>query len=184
MASNPDSRPLPDGWITQFNEGYKTWFYVNTKAPGGPKSQWTHPADDEPQSSQQQFAAPSGPPPPGGGPSHTSTPVGNQPAQKTRGGLFSKLTGKSSSHQQQQYQQYPQQGYPQQGYPQQGYPQQGYGGYPQQPMYGGYQQQPMMMQGRPQRQGMGAGTGAMLGMGGGLLGGMMLGNMMADVSLD
>jgi len=41
MVINPDSRPLPDGWITQFNEGHKAWFYVNTKAPGGAQSQWT-----------------------------------------------------------------------------------------------------------------------------------------------
>ena len=58
-TSNPDSRPLPEGWITQyvlsialacdgadevvsrFNEDHKTWFYVNKNAPGGAKSQWT-----------------------------------------------------------------------------------------------------------------------------------------------
>lgn len=27
--------------VRRFNEGHKTWFYVNTKAPGGAKSQWT-----------------------------------------------------------------------------------------------------------------------------------------------
>ncbi|KAI9742460.1 MAG: hypothetical protein M1818_003994 [Claussenomyces sp. TS43310] len=113
--------------------------------------------------------------------------------EQKKGGLFSKLLGKSSSsHQQAPYpqQQYgggypPQQGYggypPQQGYggnpPQQGYggyPQQGYGGYPQQQGYGGggYQQQ----QQQPQKSsgGIGAMGGAALGLGGGLIGGMLL----------
>ncbi|KAG8748139.1 hypothetical protein FRC10_008872 [Ceratobasidium sp. 414] len=41
---NPDGRPLPPGFVTQFDPGYSTWFYVNTTAQP-PRSQWLHPAD-------------------------------------------------------------------------------------------------------------------------------------------
>ena len=34
-----DSRPLPDGWIKQWNEQYSTNFYVNTRA-SPPESSW------------------------------------------------------------------------------------------------------------------------------------------------
>ncbi|KAK8849551.1 hypothetical protein IAR55_004886 [Kwoniella newhampshirensis] len=211
MVSNPDTRPLPDGWTQQFNEDHKTWFYVNKNAPGGPQSQWTHPADDAPAA----FAPPPGPPPAktstpglGGGyddkargqsdsyygaqsstpqPNYQSQPQGAPYQEQKRGGLgglLSKFSGKQGGGgfggfggQQQQYGG----GYPQQGYGQQqygGYPQQQYGGYPQQ-QYGGYGQQPMYQQ-RPQRQGMGAGGAAALGLGGGLLGGMLIGDMISD----
>ncbi|WOO77575.1 Vacuolar protein sorting-associated protein 37A [Vanrija pseudolonga] len=191
-------------WAERLNPDYNTWFYVNTKAPGGPKSSWTHPADEAPPAGG--FASPSGPPPSANEkasyqPNASQQQSNDGDEKKTRGGLFSKLTGKNNNNQQPppQYQQ--QQGYgggyqQQQAYGQRpmgyGQPQMGYGqpqmGYGQpmygQPMMGGYPQQPMVVQQQPQRQGMGAGTGAMLGMGGGLLGGMMIGNMMSNYSHD
>ncbi|OWZ43951.1 hypothetical protein C356_03366 [Cryptococcus neoformans c45] len=203
MATNPDSRPLPDGWVQQFNSDHQAWFYVNTKASGGPASQWTHPADDQP-----KYA-----PPPGNPPSKTSTPFtpvdeksygasdsyyqsstpqpaghqqtpyqsaspGPQSQQGKKrgiGGLFSKFNGNKPSGYQQGYGQ----AYPQQQQQYGAYPQQQYG-YAQQPMY---QQQPMYAQ-RPQRSGMGAGGAAALGVGGGLLGGMLIGDMISDSQHD
>jgi hypothetical protein len=61
--TNPDSRPLPYGWIQQyvlectssakannhrFNTEYQAWFYVNPSAPGGTKTQWTQYVDSSP----------------------------------------------------------------------------------------------------------------------------------------
>jgi len=40
---NPDTRPLPAGWIEQYDPNYKTWFYVDTGARP-PMSSWQHPA--------------------------------------------------------------------------------------------------------------------------------------------
>ncbi|KZT62138.1 hypothetical protein CALCODRAFT_278193 [Calocera cornea HHB12733] len=36
MSDNPDKRPLPPGWVTQYDPNYKTWFYVNTRAEPPP----------------------------------------------------------------------------------------------------------------------------------------------------
>jgi len=116
----------------------------------------------------------------GAGPSQSPVYGQNQqydqqlpPRDGKRGGLFSKLMGKTSGSSQPQYgapqQQYYQQGPPpgQYGYPQQGYPPQGgyYGGPPQQQYY--QQQQ------RPKK-GLGTGGAAALGVGGGLVGGLLL----------
>ncbi|PFH50570.1 hypothetical protein AMATHDRAFT_60851 [Amanita thiersii Skay4041] len=63
---NPDTRPLPPGWITQFDTNYKAWFYVNTVAQP-PVTTWVHPLGPPPAPgapAQTQYAAPSGPPPP------------------------------------------------------------------------------------------------------------------------
>ncbi|CUA70406.1 TOX high mobility group box family member 4 [Bos taurus] [Rhizoctonia solani] len=61
---NPDTRPLPPGFVTQYDKNYNAWFYVNTNA-NPPTPQWTHPADDQ----KPSYAPPSGPPPgPSGGP--------------------------------------------------------------------------------------------------------------------
>ncbi|KIV99047.1 uncharacterized protein PV09_09220 [Verruconis gallopava] len=91
---------------------------------------------------------------------------------KSKGGFLGKLLGKAkgSSQQPAYAQQYPQQGY---NY---GSPQPGYGYPPQQGYYaqGGYPVQ----QARPQRHGLGAGSAAALGVGGGLLGGVLLADAM------
>ncbi|PVF94012.1 hypothetical protein CPB86DRAFT_789464, partial [Serendipita vermifera] len=56
--TNPDKRPLPDGWITQYNQEHKTFFYVNTKAPDpGSTVTWTHPADSQPPPTTAQSPA-------------------------------------------------------------------------------------------------------------------------------
>ncbi|KAJ3574886.1 hypothetical protein NP233_g1453 [Leucocoprinus birnbaumii] len=39
---NPDSRPLPEGWVTQFDDNYKAWFYVDTRVDPV-KITWEHP---------------------------------------------------------------------------------------------------------------------------------------------
>ncbi|KAG1739934.1 uncharacterized protein EDB91DRAFT_1134580 [Suillus paluster] len=53
---NPDPRPLPQGWIAQYNWDYKAWFYVNEREQP-PRSSWEHPLG-------QQYTPPPGPPPP------------------------------------------------------------------------------------------------------------------------
>ncbi|KAI0637645.1 hypothetical protein C8Q77DRAFT_1087004, partial [Trametes polyzona] len=61
---NPDRRPLPPGWIEQWDSNYKTWFYVNT-AENPPRSSWVHPLGPAPPAPQPSgYAPPSGPPPP------------------------------------------------------------------------------------------------------------------------
>ncbi|KAF8525182.1 hypothetical protein BU17DRAFT_84102 [Hysterangium stoloniferum] len=40
-----DSRPLPDGWMRQFDSNSNAWFYVDTRA-SPPRSIWLHPLDD------------------------------------------------------------------------------------------------------------------------------------------
>ncbi|KAG8881587.1 hypothetical protein FRB99_004714 [Tulasnella sp. 403] len=41
---NPDTRPLPWGFVQRFDQQYNTWYYVNTQT-NPPQSSWTHPAD-------------------------------------------------------------------------------------------------------------------------------------------
>ncbi|KAF8239482.1 hypothetical protein L208DRAFT_1385923 [Tricholoma matsutake] len=45
---NPDTRPLPEGWIQQYDQNYNTWFYVQTNAKP-PITRWTHPLGPVPQ---------------------------------------------------------------------------------------------------------------------------------------
>jgi len=66
-AGNPDRRPLPAGWITQFDPNYKAWFYVNTEAKP-PITTWTHPFGPEPPrtpSPERKYSPPMAPPPQG-----------------------------------------------------------------------------------------------------------------------
>ncbi|KAF7354751.1 TOX high mobility group box family member 4 [Mycena sanguinolenta] len=57
---NPDTRPLPPGWITQFDPDYNTWFYVNTQAQP-PTPTWNHPLDSP--APTTVYSPPQGPPP-------------------------------------------------------------------------------------------------------------------------
>lgn len=166
--SKGDDRPLPEGWVKQWDSNYNRHFYVDTKA-NPPRSIWVHPSDENGPSKQpqQQFTAPSGPPP-----------------NDNRQGW-----GQGPPHG------YGQQGPYGGGYPQQQPP---YGGYQQQqpPYGGGYGQQPMMMQqpmaggnrmggGRFGGGGGGMGMGGMaLGAGAGLLGGAMLMHGIDDMQDD
>ncbi|KAG1753273.1 hypothetical protein EDB19DRAFT_1668361 [Suillus lakei] len=54
---NPDLRPLPRGWLAQYNWEYKAWFYVN-EMEQPPRSSWEHPLGPP------QYTPPPGPPPP------------------------------------------------------------------------------------------------------------------------
>ncbi|KAG8792322.1 hypothetical protein FRC16_011460 [Serendipita sp. 398] len=141
---NPDTRPLPDGWVTQYDPNYQAWFYINTREQP-PRASWVHPlgAPVSPQPQQQQFSPPSG-------------GSGGYAQPNREGGSANDYYQASPSPypQQQQYTQQQSSPYPQQQsspYPQQQaspYPQQqGYGSpYPQgaQGAYGnpyGYNQQ-------------------------------------------
>ncbi|KAE9388115.1 hypothetical protein BT96DRAFT_981155 [Gymnopus androsaceus JB14] len=44
---NSDGRPLPPGWITQYDNKYRAWFYVNTVA-NPPVTTWVHPLGEAP----------------------------------------------------------------------------------------------------------------------------------------
>ncbi|TIB95741.1 hypothetical protein E3Q18_03511 [Wallemia mellicola] len=197
---NDDNRPLPQGWIKDFDPQYNRPFYVNTNVEP-PVSIWVHPLDDPSynQQSKSSFAPPAGPPPEaaGGSPyssSHNSPmpqPGSNSPMpppQQTRQSKSSKFKsmlglGSSGSSKPSYGQNYAGYGQPQQygsSYgqqqpymqPQQGYmqPQQSYM-QPQQPMY---VQQPV---GGGRR--MGGGMGSMLPMAGGLGAGMLGGAFLA-----
>ncbi|KAF8887736.1 hypothetical protein BD779DRAFT_1672560 [Infundibulicybe gibba] len=44
QATNPDFRPLPDGWIQDYNPAYNTWYYVDLRC-NPPTSTYQHPLD-------------------------------------------------------------------------------------------------------------------------------------------
>ncbi|KAI0276154.1 hypothetical protein BGY98DRAFT_1098353 [Russula aff. rugulosa BPL654] len=115
--SNPDRRPLPDGWITRYDEGYRAWYYVDTRAQP-PRSAWDHPLDASPPS------PPSGgnyPPPPNPAPNRgVSQPYNQQPGQSYPVQPFNQAPPYSSGGYQggNQAARVYQQGFqPQQGYP-------------------------------------------------------------------
>jgi len=167
--SNPDKRPLPPGWIEQYESNYKAWFYVNTQEQP-PRPSWVHPLGPPPPNNPppSQYSPPAGPPPPSnqspqyggygapagpsyGGPSYGGPSYGGPPHES------------GGSYQQQQQQQQGEWGQPQ------GHNKGWFGGGSQnapQPQVG-YQQAP------PKKSGMGVGTMAALGVGG-LLGGAVL----------
>ncbi|KAG8899567.1 hypothetical protein FRB99_006568 [Tulasnella sp. 403] len=52
-AKNPDSRPLPNGWTTEYDPTSRAWYYVNTLASPAVTT-WTHPAEGAPKKSSEQ----------------------------------------------------------------------------------------------------------------------------------
>ncbi|KAF7354845.1 WW domain-containing protein [Mycena sanguinolenta] len=44
---NPDTRQLPDGWVSQWDANYNAWFYINTLAQP-PVPTWDHPLGPAP----------------------------------------------------------------------------------------------------------------------------------------
>ncbi|KAJ7067815.1 hypothetical protein C8F01DRAFT_577072 [Mycena amicta] len=44
QPDNPDTRPLPAGWLTQYHTNSNAWFYFNTVSVP-PVTTWTHPLD-------------------------------------------------------------------------------------------------------------------------------------------
>ncbi|KAK2462281.1 hypothetical protein APHAL10511_005587 [Amanita phalloides] len=63
---NPDTRPLPPGWVSQYDSNYRAWFYVNAVAQP-PVTTWVHPlgpaSQSPPPPPAASYGAPSGPPP-------------------------------------------------------------------------------------------------------------------------
>lgn len=75
---NPDKRPLPTGWIANYDANYKTWYYVDTTKPGGPSS-WEHPLDSAATSPPPAASSPAAAPAPiAPTHSHATTPSGSQ----------------------------------------------------------------------------------------------------------
>merc|ERR1739841_188090 len=100
-----DNRPLPPGWIAQYDQNHQRTFWVDTQANGGKgRSIWTHPLDD-PEYQSSQNGAPRYAPPPG------------PPENKSE---YNQQYGQQQFQQQQPY---GQQGYGQQGMMQQQQPQ-------------------------------------------------------------
>ncbi|KAI9063494.1 hypothetical protein FKP32DRAFT_722968 [Trametes sanguinea] len=63
---NPDRRPLPPGWIEQWDSNYKAWFYVNTaenppRAPPQENRGWFGSSTPQPTVVQQAPPKKSGP---------------------------------------------------------------------------------------------------------------------------
>ncbi|KZW02657.1 hypothetical protein EXIGLDRAFT_418129 [Exidia glandulosa HHB12029] len=96
-----DKRPLPDGWIRQWDSNQNHFFYVDTRATP-PRAIWTHPLDDpEYQRSHKKDAAPSysgylappGPPPSG---SQSNPELGHKrnDSKEAKRGAFTKLKDK------------------------------------------------------------------------------------------
>ncbi|THH01748.1 hypothetical protein EW026_g1015 [Hermanssonia centrifuga] len=161
--TNPDTRPLPPGWVQQYDSNYKAWFYVNT-AINPPQPSWVHPLGAPPPiPSPQGFAPPPGPPPPDNR-GYNSSPYPGQ------GGY------NQSPPPQQSWNSGPGYGGGYGGY--QGPPQEqrGWfgGGRPQQPP-----QQVVYEQAPPKKSGMGMGTAIAAG-GVGLIGGALLADAFED----
>ncbi|KAK7696537.1 hypothetical protein QCA50_001195 [Cerrena zonata] len=175
--TNPDRRPLPPGWIEQYDKNYKAWFYVNTNE-NPPKSIWVHPSGPPPPAGPPQgFAPPPGPPPPGGGgypPQGWGGPgwQGGSPPPGAWGPQGGWQGGPPGGWGGSPGWQGPPGGY---GGPSMGGP--GYYGQPQQPQY--------IVQGKPAKEkksksgGIGVGTAVAAG-GAGLLGGVLLGEALEN----
>ncbi|KAF8264299.1 hypothetical protein EI94DRAFT_502598 [Lactarius quietus] len=167
-AGNPDRRPLPDGWITRYDENYSAWYYVDTRAQP-PRSSWQHP--NGPLSSPQQSTNYSPPPnPPPNRAYNGSNP--SYPGQYGSPQTYNQTSPYSSGYQGGQPDQRnfpsPQGGYPGSQYPSQGWTQGGGWQQSQQPPSQVYTQP----QSQPTRHGLGRGAG-----GAGLVGGLVLGEM-------
>ncbi|KAF8351077.1 hypothetical protein F5887DRAFT_935820 [Amanita rubescens] len=89
-SQNPDTRPLPTGWVTQYESNYKAWFYVNTNAQP-PVTTWEHPSGPPPRAPPpppSNYGPPAGPPPtrpgyeqgPGYGPGNSRGGYGDGPS--------------------------------------------------------------------------------------------------------
>ncbi|PCH41545.1 hypothetical protein WOLCODRAFT_143636 [Wolfiporia cocos MD-104 SS10] len=82
---NPDTRPLPPGWVAQYDNNYNAWFYVNTNEEP-PRSSWVHPLGPPPPSSPRpsSYAPPQGPPPPDRGRGYSPAPYSGGPPPPDR----------------------------------------------------------------------------------------------------
>ncbi|TDL28596.1 hypothetical protein BD410DRAFT_893577 [Rickenella mellea] len=109
-----DNRPLPYGWVKQFDSNYNRPFYVDTKATP-PRSIWVHPYEDEqylrdhPEvrekigrpSSAEGYRPPPGPPTPQRPASYNGDADKGKPGsstgklQKDKRGFFGKLKDKA-----------------------------------------------------------------------------------------
>jgi len=156
-SRNPDNRPLPSGWIEQYDPRNNAWFYVNMNV-NPPETTWVHPVPSE-----GAFSPPPGPPPPApyGGPN--AYPQGPQYPQQY-GEQYEGERGLGSSHRGRGRGRG--RGGHSGGGPSYG---PGYGG--------GYQEQPhnYAPQQEPQHSGMSGGAKMALGAGVGLVGGFLLG---------
>ncbi|KAG9001074.1 hypothetical protein FRB94_007135 [Tulasnella sp. JGI-2019a] len=94
MSMEDEERPLPDGWVRQFDRNSSHHFYVDTRA-NPPRSIWVHPFED-PQW-QREHAASVGPPP-GPPPGHTDAKLRKErPEEKGDKGDKAQAGGQSSS---------------------------------------------------------------------------------------
>ncbi|KAI0318103.1 hypothetical protein OF83DRAFT_1117948 [Amylostereum chailletii] len=192
QPTNPDTRDLPPGWMSRYDDRYHQWYYINTRETP-PRSLWEHPLGPPPPASAPPpsgYAPPAGTPPARNFQSQPQQPTyGAQPAygepnysQPSQGGYGYGGGGYPQQSGPGGYYGSPGPQYGQGGYaPQQGYaPQGGYGQpqYGQPPPQGYYQQQPAPQQGRSGGLG-GLGTAALAG-GGGLLAGALIGNAISD----
>ncbi|QRV85988.1 hypothetical protein RhiJN_14006 [Ceratobasidium sp. AG-Ba] len=94
-----EARPLPKGWVRDYDHANKHHFYVDTQS-NPPRSIWVHPFEDEQfqREHPELFKAPTGPPPsrtPGNASSGPSTAEESKPEKK---GFIQKLKDKSTEH--------------------------------------------------------------------------------------
>jgi len=74
---NQDPRPLPPGWVCQYDWNYRTWFYVNTNV-NPPVSSWVHPLGVQQSYAPPQSAQANQPPPYPGAPARQYGPPQQQ----------------------------------------------------------------------------------------------------------
>jgi len=94
-----EARPLPKGWVRDYDHANKHHFYVDTNSKP-PRSIWVHPFEDDQfqQEHPELFKAPAGPPPsaPAGG--STPGPSTARAATPEKKGFMQKLKEKGAEH--------------------------------------------------------------------------------------
>ncbi|OSX60476.1 hypothetical protein POSPLADRAFT_1035036 [Postia placenta MAD-698-R-SB12] len=189
---NPDTRPLPPGWVEQYDYNYKTWFYVNTREDP-PRPSWVHPTAP-PAPRPSGYGPPLGPPPPDGNRGYSPRPYSPQgPSSGGYGGYDQPPRGYDQPPQ--GYDQ-PPRGYgpPSRGGYDDGYrpgpsyrPDNGYGGMPPDESRGFFGGGPSMQQAPvevvqaapPKKHKFGVGTAVAAG-GAALVGGLLIGDLIED----
>ncbi|KAJ1309746.1 hypothetical protein OPQ81_006511 [Rhizoctonia solani] len=94
-----ESRPLPKGWVRDYDHANKHHFYVDTTTKP-PRSIWVHPFEDEQfqREHPELFRPPSGAPPSGARGNAVAGPSNEQDGKPERKGFVQKLMDKAAEH--------------------------------------------------------------------------------------
>ncbi|KAG8722911.1 hypothetical protein FRC08_000011 [Ceratobasidium sp. 394] len=94
-----EARPLPKGWVRDYDHANKHHFYVDTQSDP-PRSIWVHPFEDEQfqRERPELFNPPAGPPPSGTPGNADAGPSTTQETKPEKKGFIQKLKDKSAEH--------------------------------------------------------------------------------------